>query len=171
MIYYLVTGAWSVRTYQALSVRSWSTGHGYGVNPTSLQWRHNGRDGVSNHRRLDCLLNRLFRRQSKKTWKLHVTGLCERNPPVIGGFPSQRATNTENVSIWWRYHVYLFGREVFCEMKLLTHVPIAYIWYRSPHMSGTVSNTASWSIFHQLIVYTSNISRPRITGSLWWRCQ
>ena len=26
----------------------------------SLQWRHNERDGVSNHRRLDCLLNHLF---------------------------------------------------------------------------------------------------------------
>ena len=31
-----------------------------------LQWRHNGRDGVSNHRRLDGLLSRLFRRRSKK---------------------------------------------------------------------------------------------------------
>ena len=31
-----------------------------------LQWRHNMRDGVSNHRRLGCLLNRLFRRRSKK---------------------------------------------------------------------------------------------------------
>ena len=30
----------------------------------SLQWRHNERDGVSNHRRLECLLNRLFRRRS-----------------------------------------------------------------------------------------------------------
>ena len=26
----------------------------------SLQWRHNERDGVSNHRRFDCLLNRLL---------------------------------------------------------------------------------------------------------------
>ena len=32
----------------------------------SLQWRHHERDGVSNRRRLDCLLNRLFRRWSKK---------------------------------------------------------------------------------------------------------
>ena len=70
----------------------------------ALQWRHNERDGVSNHRRLDCLLNRLFRRWSKKQWKLRIIGLCERNPPVIGGFPSQRARNAENVSIWWRHH-------------------------------------------------------------------
>ena len=47
-----------------------------------LQWRHNGRDGFSNHQHQDCLLNRLFRRRSKKTSKLRVTGLCEGNSPV-----------------------------------------------------------------------------------------
>ena len=32
-----------------------------------LEWHHNGRDSVSNHQPHDCLLNRLFRRRSKKT--------------------------------------------------------------------------------------------------------
>ena len=32
----------------------------------SLQWRHNGHDGVSNHQPRVCLLNRIFRRRSKK---------------------------------------------------------------------------------------------------------
>ena len=68
---------------------------------TSLQWRHNERHGVSTHRRLDCLPNHLFRPISKRISKLRVTGLCERNPPVTGGFPSQRASNAENVSIRW----------------------------------------------------------------------
>ena len=54
----------------------------------SLQRRHNGRNGVSNHRRLDCLPNGLFRRTSKKTSRLRVTGLCEWNPPETGGFHS-----------------------------------------------------------------------------------
>ena len=46
------------------------------TNP-ALQWRHNERrHGVSNHQPHDCLLNRLFRRRSKKTSKLRVTGLC-----------------------------------------------------------------------------------------------
>ena len=53
----------------------------------TLQWRHNERDGVSNHRRLDCLLIHLFRRRSKKTSKLRVTGLCEGNSPVTCEFP------------------------------------------------------------------------------------
>ena len=52
----------------------------------TLQWRHNESDGVSNHRCLDGLLNRLFRRRSKKTSKLRVTGLCEGNSPVTGEF-------------------------------------------------------------------------------------
>ena len=70
----------------------------------SLQWRHNGRDSVSNHQPHDCLLNGLFRRRSKKTSKLHVTGLCVRNSPGTGEFPAQMASNAENVSIWWRHH-------------------------------------------------------------------
>ena len=36
----------------------------------TLEWRHNERYGVSNHRRLDCLLSRLFRRRSKNTSKV-----------------------------------------------------------------------------------------------------
>ena len=43
--------------------------------PNSLHWRHNDHDGVSNHHPHACLLNRLFRRRSKKTSKLRVTGL------------------------------------------------------------------------------------------------
>ena len=61
----------------------------------SLGWRHNGRDGVSNHQPHDCLLNRLFRRSSKETSKLRVTGLCAGNSPVTGEFPAQRASNAK----------------------------------------------------------------------------
>ena len=47
----------------------------------SLHWRHNDHDCVSNHQPYGCLLNRLFRRRSKKTSKLRVTGLCVGNSP------------------------------------------------------------------------------------------
>ena len=73
--------------------------------PLSLRWRHNERDGVSNHQPHDSLLKRLFRCRSKKTSKLRVTGLCEGNSPVTGEFPAQRTSNAENVSIWWPHHV------------------------------------------------------------------
>ena len=48
---------------------------------TSLLWRHNEHDSVSNHQPRGSLLNRLFRRLSKKTSKLRVTGLCVGNSP------------------------------------------------------------------------------------------
>ena len=75
-----------------------------------IEWEHlychiMGRDSVSNHQPDDYLLNRLFRRRSKKTSKLRVTGLCAGNSPMTGEFPAQMASNTENVSIWWRHHV------------------------------------------------------------------
>ena len=44
-----------------------------------LHWRHNDHDGISNHQPHGCFLNRLFRRRSKKTSKLRVTGLCAGN--------------------------------------------------------------------------------------------
>ena len=58
-------------------------------------WRHNERDGVSNHQPHDCLLNRLFSRRSSK---FRVTALCERNSPVTGEFPTQSARKKDNVS-------------------------------------------------------------------------
>ena len=76
-------------------------------NLASLQWRHSGHNSVSNHQPHDCLLNRLFRRRSKKTSKLRVTGLCVGNSPGTGEFAAQMASNSENVSIWWRHHVVL----------------------------------------------------------------
>ena len=51
---------------------------------SSLRWRHNDHVGVSNHQPHGCLLNRLFRRRSKKTSKLRVTGLCAGNSPHKG---------------------------------------------------------------------------------------
>ena len=66
----------------------------------TLQWRHNGRDGVSNQQHHHCLFSRLFRRRSK----LRVTGLYAGNSPVTGEFPAQMACNAENISIWWRHH-------------------------------------------------------------------
>ena len=53
-----------------------------------LQWRHNERDGVSNHH----LMIVYSTRRSKKTSKLRVSGLCEGNSPVTDELPAQRAS-------------------------------------------------------------------------------
>ena len=114
-----------------------------------LQWRHNGRGGVSNHRRLDCLLNRLFRRRSKKPSKLRVTRLYERNSPVTGEFPTQRASNAE-VSIWFTLELPVWVTMTFlwCDTSLLVH----------------------WDHFILTIIYlkvVTNCPIYNIPGSVW----
>ena len=69
----------------------------------TLKCRHNERDGVSDHQPYGCLPSRLIRRKSKKTSKCRVIGLCAGNSPVTGEFPARRASNAENISIWWRH--------------------------------------------------------------------
>ena len=76
----------------------------YRLNGRPSQWCHNEHNGVSNHLPRDRLLKRLVGRRSKKTPNIRVTGLCEDNSLVAGEFSIQRASNAENVSIWWRHH-------------------------------------------------------------------
>ena len=97
----------------------------------SLQWRHNKRDGVSNHQPHGCLLNRLFRRRSKKTSNFRVIGLCEGNSPVAGEFPAQSASYAENVSIWWRHRV-------------------AFWCVTPPHYTETEMSSFWWNYHHWL---------------------
>ena len=75
-----------------------------------LRWRHNGRDGVSNHQPHNCLR----KCRSKKTSKLRVTGLCVGNLPGTSEFPALMASNAENVSISWCRHNYSGKWELMC---------------------------------------------------------
>ena len=106
----------------------WRSGH-------PLQWRHNDHDGVPNHQPHDCLLNRLFRRRSKKTSKLRVTGLCvgssprpvnspHKGPVTRKMFPfddvimSVRTRPSSKVkSKWGANHV---GYSIKCDQMLIT---------------------------------------------------
>ena len=105
----------------------------------SLQWHQNEHDGVSNHQLQECLV----KRRSKKTSKLHVTGFCAGNSPVVGEFPAQKASNAENVSIWWRHHVVLLwlyyqllilhgiNMSVFGVALMAWGIPMScYAWWR-----------------------------------------
>ena len=78
------------------------------VRTGSLQWRHNGRDGPSNHQPHHCLLNHLFRSRSKKTSKFRDTGLCAGNSPLTGEFPHKWPVTRKMfpfddviMFIWW----------------------------------------------------------------------
>ena len=122
----------------------------------SLHWRHNGRDGVSNHQPPDCFLNCLFRHKPKKTSKLRATGLCEGNSPVTGELPAQRVSNAENASIWWRHHVlgfywltviHLTTRNPFSNMVHLSLIPAS--------MQSHTQESLVWNYFS--ILKTSTV--------------
>ena len=83
------------------------------INGTTSQWRHNGRDGVSNHQPHDCLLNRLFKRIWKKASR-HWT-LCG----VTGEFPAQRVSNAENVPVWWRHNESYFRYPIVMKLSMV----------------------------------------------------
>ena len=76
-------------------------------------------------------------------------------PPVTSGFLSQRASNAENVSIWWRHHV-----SAACSVRStihkstmpLSHIPQCSIQNRNAHISalnGIVGNRtgALWELW------------------------
>ena len=84
-----------------------------------VQWRHNECDGVSIHLRLDCLLSRLFRRGSKKTSKLRVTGLFEGNPPLTGGSPRKRPVTRKMCPF----------DDVIMKLAIIVQRAMYYIWW------------------------------------------
>ena len=112
----------------------------------SLRWRHNDHAGVSNHQPHGCLLNRLFRRNSKKTSKLRVTGLCAGNSPGTGEFPAQMASYAENGSIWWRHHV-------------LGNVITAFDWVSCVTMPRPITDTVAdfnWQMWSKVVTRSDN---------------
>ena len=88
----------------------------------SLEWSHNGRNGVSNHQPHQCLFNRLFVKENIKAprhWPL--CGECYW--PFVRGIPAQMASNAENVSIWWRHSCNGHSTLNFFSNTLLTPLP------------------------------------------------
>ena len=124
-----------------------------------LRWRHNDHAGVSNHQPHGCLLNRLFRRKSKKTSKLCVTGLCAGNSPGTGEFPAQMASYAENVSIWWRHHALTLW-------QLVASVPVKQLYMciinGMPLVHGlSYNDVIKWKHFSRYWPFVRGIHRSR----------
>ena len=98
---------------------------------TKYRWHHNARDGVSHHRRPECLFNCLFRRSSTKTPRYW---LCERNLSVTDGFPSQTVSNAENVSIWRRHHKLLQGYKMYPYLLPVANIQAVYHKLANEHI-------------------------------------
>ena len=88
-------------------------------------------DGVSNHQPQGCLLNRLFRRRSRKTSKLRVTGLCvENSPGPVNSLHKGPVTRK----------MFPFDDVIMCTNKISCNI--------FPHYWGSVAFT--WEIFHNI---------------------
>ena len=114
--------------------------HQINLHFVALKWSHVGHNGISNHRCLNCLLNRLVRCRSRKG-----------NYPVTGEFPAQRACNAENISIWSHHHgiwlsLHLCGWQCYCtlELSVLRHIlsTICMGLLQNKHQLWQVGDTA-----------------------------
>ena len=95
----------------------------------SWRWCHNERDGVSNHRVLHCLLNRLFshRKHQSSASLAFVRGIELELELISTGdqwIPTQRASDAGNVSVWWRHHVQLMQWMIYlCKKPVIYPKP------------------------------------------------
>ena len=88
-----------------------------------------------------CLLNRLLRRRSKKTWKLHVTGLCAGISPVTGKC----------------FHL-MTSSYCFCEARRASHCHSPQTTYSSKSTCCAIS--AQNSAMH-VVVYAGRLTSQR----------
>ena len=59
------------------------------------------------------------------------------NPPVTGGFSSQRPDSAENISIWWRHLVSRCFIEVRCMILYFRHIiSIVLLWQVRKYVNG-----------------------------------
>ena len=97
---------------------SFRTQHMFSI---SIQWRHNEHDGATNHQPHECLLKVRIKENIKAPRHWPLWG----NSSVSGEFPAQRASNAENVSIWWRHHYIQFYKDI--AMQTCTCWPLEFI--------------------------------------------
>ena len=110
----------------------------------TLQWRHNGYDGVSNHQPHDCLVNRLFRRRSKKTSMLRAIGLCAGIHRKMFPFDDV-IMNIFEIAMWFRlYH----GKNFHCFIAELIFLLINNNKLRPNNARGCArKSTVQWTSF------------------------
>ena len=131
------------------------------LGPSTLRWRPNGRDSVWNHQPHGCLLNRLFRRRSKKTSKLRATGLCAGNSAGTGEFPAQMASNAGNVPSW----VWYIGIWFLCWFYFKKTWKCVYIFHHFSDMpQGDVDCAANTAAADALVAHKTRSQTVKVFG-------
>ena len=126
-----------------------------------FRWRHNERNGVSNHQPHDCLLNRLFRRRSQKSSKLRVTGLCAGNSPGPVNSPHKWPVTRKMMT---SSCTGLLG--VYCDNAPVLVKQYWRIWVNVPYVSDNTWWCHDMETLSTLLsLYDGN---PPMTKDLWW---
>ena len=121
---------------------------------------------------LRLFTQRLIQVQMKKTSKLRITEFYEGNSTVTGEFPAQRASNVENVFVWW-YHnssqtiLVKWGPDVLWWRNSLDHLSIITGLLYELRNGSSYSGNLSWS---QASAAHLHIRHPEIksTGARSW---
>ena len=87
----------------------------------------------------------------RKLQSIALLALCEGNPPVTGGFPSQMASNGEDISFWLRHHVFCFGYSWFT--KTFTHMTVAGVEYIYIYKTQYIYITIYWFPWIVIVCY------------------
>ena len=126
-----------------------------------LQWRHNGCDCVSDHQPQDCLLNRLFRRRSKKTPKLRWPVNSPHKWPVtrkmfqfddvimlFDSYPhSEALPGSGDQKRKWRSQkiaIYYFNRADVTHVKVYNYLYVLLCWIQNTESRVLSTNTCKW---------------------------
>ena len=116
---------------------------------SSLQWRHNGHDGVSNHQPYHCstVYSDADQRKHKSSAPLaFVRGIHRCGEfTETGEFPAQMASNAENVSIWWRHHEWQTHRQLY-RMTVNLFGEKYCIWIQQSYVSSEEDHIGSTCI-------------------------
>ena len=148
----------------------------------SLHWRHNDHDSVSNHQPHGCLLNRLFRRRSKKTPKLRVTGLCVGNSPGPVNSPHKGPVTRKMflfddvIMIHLYKYVFIAEYNGFLHMLHLidseTWKKYRCLWFKGPlglspnSFTSTCYDIINWSVLYKLNAFSRSIPLNLCLGSI-----
>ena len=144
------------------------------------QWRHNGRDGVSNCRPLHCLLNHLFRRRSNKRHQSSASlAFCAGNSPMTVNYPHKGPvtrkmfpfddvivqTNTfttqgNSIQTWDQEQLPCLDNLGSWNRSVLYQKHLLSVWHK---------HRAHWSLCMPVINMVTSLNGNifRVTGSLW----
>ena len=122
-----------LQTYQGPkpSCREYSDGHYYIIVSDITMMSHMPHS-IPNHLQLHCLSIACSGWHPKKHQSSALLVHCEGNPPVTGGFPSQRASNEKNFPCYDIFMVYMnvtkAASTLWLAHGLVTIQPQASIW-------------------------------------------